>query len=166
MKRFRLALTLTFALSAPAWADFNDGIYALNAGQYEKALQTFIPLAEAQNHPYAQHALGIMYYQGRGVEQNSVEAAKWFQRAAEQGVAASQVKLGELYSTGNGVTQDYEYAYAWYSVAEKLGHPKATAGIQSAAGNLNPEELNEAKRLANQFVTKYGKEPEAVQKSE
>lgn len=167
MKRLSLALALGLtALCGPARADFNDGVYALMNGQVDKALQTFIPLAEAQNHPYAQYMLGMMYFKGQGVEQDSVEAAKWFQKAAEQGVSQAQFKLGELYATGNGVTQDYESAYAWYSVADALGHKRAADALVLAQENLNAEELNEAKRLAGQYTTKYGKSPEAVLESE
>lgn len=162
-KHWRPALALLAALSTPAYADFNDGVYALVNGQFEKALQTFVPLAEAQNHPYAQYMLGMMYYKGQGVPQDAVEAAKWFTKAAAQGVSQAQYRLGTLYATGDGVTQDYETAYAWYTVADKLGHKQAAAGLAAASENLSPEETIEAKRLGREFSEKYGKAPEAVQ---
>lgn len=166
MKRFGLALALFLALGSTVRADFNDGVYALMSGQSEKALQTFIPLAETQDHPYAQHMLGMMYFKGQGVPQDYAEAAGWFQRAAEQGVSQAQYKLGELYEEGKGVTQDYEYAFAWYSVADALQHKKAAPRVQATEARLNEEELNAARRLAKQFISKYGEAPEAVVEGE
>ena len=33
----------------------------------------------------AQHNLGLMFAQGRGVAQSHVEAARWYRKAADQG---------------------------------------------------------------------------------
>ena len=55
------------------------------------------------------HALdmGEMYYFGQGAEQNLAEAAKWFRKAAEQGVPAAAGYLGALCELGRGVRQDF-----------------------------------------------------------
>ena len=45
--------------------------------------------AAEQGHVRAQSSLGVMYYQGEGVQQAYTEAVKWFRRAAEQGDAAA-----------------------------------------------------------------------------
>ncbi len=46
----------------------------------------------------AQHLLGLMYFQGRGIEQNYTEAEKWWLKAAKKGIAESQYSLGLLYT--------------------------------------------------------------------
>jgi hypothetical protein len=51
--------------------------------------------------------LGTMYRDdGPAFPANPAEAAKWFNMAAEQGDAASQVALADLYANGEGVPQD------------------------------------------------------------
>ena len=67
-------LVVALGLSGFAKADFNDGVVALSMGQYDQALQTFLPLAETSDHAYAQYFLGRMYADGRGVEQDKAKA--------------------------------------------------------------------------------------------
>ena len=55
----------------------------------------------------AQHNLGIIFHNGKGVTQNSREAAKWYQKAATQGHLEAQLNLGLMYSKGDGVPHDY-----------------------------------------------------------
>ncbi len=57
MKRFLLALVLACALSAPAWAGFDEGLAAYKQGNYKTALREWRPLAE-QGHVSAQYNLG------------------------------------------------------------------------------------------------------------
>ena len=53
-------------------------------GKYEKAFKNFSELAEAGN-VEAQNELGLLYYNGHGVEQNRKKANEWFQKAADGG---------------------------------------------------------------------------------
>ena len=53
---------LVFMLAPPAWADFQAGIGAYEAANYETALKEWRPLAE-QGHARAQSNLGVMYDQ-------------------------------------------------------------------------------------------------------
>lgn len=154
--RIFLALAALLA-TAGVRADFNDGVAALVSGDFDKALQTFVPLAETSDHAYAQYFLARMYAEGRGVEKNPQEAAKWFRKAAEKGVQDAQFRLGGLYERGEGVPQDMEYAYGWYSVSAHIGNPKAAAAIEAAGSKLSADELSEARALAEDLVAKYGK---------
>ena len=70
----------------------------------------------------AQTALGVCYYDGRGVEQNYEEAVKWYRKAAEQGTAAAQNNLGLCYRNGRGVEQNDEEAVKWYRKAAEQGN--------------------------------------------
>src|SRR5205085_2446690 len=64
----------------------------------------------AKGDPGAQDMLGNHYEEGDGVKQDSVKAAKWYYRSAQQGYAKAQSDLGVLYLRGDGVPQDYEQA--------------------------------------------------------
>jgi len=95
MKRMAcLALGLALWLG-PARAGVNDGIAAYSRGDYATALREFRSSANAGN-VSAQHNLGFLYMNGRGVAQDYKKAAEWFRKAAEQGKEESQHNLGFL----------------------------------------------------------------------
>ena len=66
---------------------------------------------------YAQYNLGLMYDDGDGVEEDKIEAAKWYKKAADQKFPRAQYKLGELYRTGKGVSKDLAKALSLYKLA-------------------------------------------------
>jgi hypothetical protein len=51
-----------------------------------------------------------LYDQGHGVPQDYAQAAIWYRKAAEQGLALAQSNLGVLYEEGRGVPKDYAQA--------------------------------------------------------
>ena len=53
-----------------------------------------------------QYNLGFMYSKGQGVAQDYRQAAKWYQKAAEQGNYKAQYNLGGLYYYGQGVKKN------------------------------------------------------------
>jgi hypothetical protein len=58
-----------------------------------------------------------MFEDGRGGRPDYYEAATWFRRAADQGLAASQFNLGRAYEIGRGVAKNFEEAAKWYRLA-------------------------------------------------
>jgi TPR repeat protein len=160
--RKTIALLLLILLANPAAADFNDGVVALMMGKYDEALQTFVPLAESQDHAYAQYFLGRMYAGGQGVEQDEAKAAEWYRKAAEKGVGDAQYRLGDMYENGTGVPADLEYAYGWYSVAAHVGNAKGAQAFERARDRLSAEELVEAEKLSRDFIEKYGSVPQST----
>jgi Sel1 repeat len=77
----------------------------------------------------AQYELGGMYYQGKGVPQDYIEALRWYRKAADQGNAKGQYGVGFMYEEGKGVPQDYAQAIAWYRKAAGQGNEKAQYGL-------------------------------------
>jgi len=65
----------------------------------------------------AQHSLGTMFEQGRGVAQSDMEAARWCRKAADQGHALAQNNLGTMFYEGRGVAQSGVAAARWYRKA-------------------------------------------------
>ncbi len=53
------------------------------------------------------------------------EAAKWYERAANQGLAQAQHNLGSLYYHGSGVPQDHSAAASWFRKTADQGSAKA-----------------------------------------
>lgn len=153
-----LALTalLCLGVTERARADFNDGVLALVSGNYETALNTFMPLAETNDDGWSQYFLGRMYANGQGVEQDYEAAAQWYRKAAEKGLHDAQYRLGRLYAAGQGVPVDNEYAYGWYSVAAHQENPKAIEALERARMNLSAEQIVEANKLAEQLIADFG----------
>ena len=86
MRWARLLLAVVVVLvAAPAWAaDLQAGVEAYNRGDYATALKEWRPLAE-HGDALAQYNLGVMYFMGRGVPQDVVQAHLWLNLAAAQG---------------------------------------------------------------------------------
>ena len=77
----------------------------------------------------AMTTLGLIAENGEHVQQNYPVAARWYQRAADQGFAPAQTYLGELTGMGRGVPKNY-------AVAERLFRDAAAAGHRRAALDL------------------------------
>jgi TPR repeat protein len=69
MKKFILAIAIALGFQQAAIAGFAEGATAYNNKNYAVALREIAPLANAGN-AEAQHLLGLMYYMGRGVQQD------------------------------------------------------------------------------------------------
>ena len=85
---------------------------AHESGEYDKALEIFVPMAEGGD-AVAQACLGEMYRFGMGVEEDAAEAAKWFRKAAEQGHDMAQNSLGLMYLDGEGVKKNIAEGMQW-----------------------------------------------------
>ena len=94
IKRALLAAALALGLAIPAaadyWTDFEAGIDAYAEGRYAAAASRFQPLAERGDHR-AQYWLGIMYFAGKGVPEDTVRAHLWLSQAAEQGNRGARI---------------------------------------------------------------------------
>jgi hypothetical protein len=104
--------------------DYEYGLAAYQARDYQKAFRLLKPLAE-QGHATAQSNPGMMYDKGDGVPQDAAKALFWLTRAAEQGDAAGQYDLGSLYEYGDGVPQDTAKAIYWHTKAAGQGFTNA-----------------------------------------
>lgn len=93
-------------------------------------------------------ALGLNYaLAGESVGKDYVEAAKWFQKAAEQGLAQAQYMLGAMYAVGDGVPKNDIEAVKWTRKAAEQGHA-------DAQNNLNIEEAMRTRKAAEQGESK------------
>ena len=148
IKNLILAALLTF--SSPTYADFASGNAAAERGDFEKALEIWMPLAK-NGDAKSQNGLGLIYrffqkdfdkailWLKLSSEQGYVEAQynlgelffevddkpkgiKWFRSAAENGHALSQVVLGSLYLNGTGLEKNNTKAVMWFRAAAEKGH--------------------------------------------
>jgi TPR repeat protein len=73
----------------------------------------------------SQYELGLMYYNGQGVEQNYKEAFKWFRVSAQKGLPDAQYYLGLMYYESKAVTRNYSNAFYLFLTAAKQGKTEA-----------------------------------------
>lgn len=111
--------------------DIEAARLAVESEDFVKAARLLPPLAE-QGHPKAQYALGVMYFEGKGVNKDYAEAMKWFRKSAEQGIPEGYSALGGMYADGVGTNKDFTEAAKWFRKAAELGQPFA----QEALGTL------------------------------
>ena len=85
-------------------ASFNLALLLFASGTVsdEKKAVELLKIAAEAEVPDAQHALGVAYLKGRGIDRNAEEAAKWFFRAAENGSIAGEVEYAILVFNGAG----------------------------------------------------------------
>lgn len=119
-----VAVLVLLLLAPCARADFAAGVAAYDRGDYETAYREWLPLARNDD-PAAQRNIGHLYRSGLGVPQDFAEAARWYRRAAELGLASAQVNLGSMYLQGQGVAEDPKEAALWFERAARQGHPIA-----------------------------------------
>ena len=71
-------------------------------------------------------SLGLNYaLAGESVGKNYVEAAKWFRKAAEQGLAPAQYMLGAMYAVGDGVPKNDIESMKWTRKAAEQRESKS-----------------------------------------
>jgi hypothetical protein len=92
-----------------------------------------------------------MYYTGAGVKVDYRIAAKWVQRASEEGYARAQLDLGYLYEQGKGVPLDYVSACMWYQLAVTGGEERARSKLESLTRLMTRAQISEAGDKAAQF---------------
>ena len=73
-----------------------------------------------------------MYHTGRGITQNAEEAARWYLKAAEQGLLQAQADLGAMHLAQSGVKYDYPTALYWLRKAADRGHAVAQSNLACA----------------------------------
>lgn len=113
-------------------------------------LETLQRLAD-EGDPWAQFTLGLCYDNGRGVQQDFVEAAKWYRKAAHEGHTEAQYTLGVMHINGEGVAKDYVLAYMWFSLAATHGFKDAAENRDMTASFMPPDQLDLAHRLVREW---------------
>ncbi len=123
-----------------------DGRHTISRGFGRHNVRTFLHYQRAaqQGDTTAMNNIGVMYANGRGVDQDYDEAIIWFSNAARQGNATARTNLcivynhlGWMYAKGIGVEQDYGQAFHWFTQAVEQGYAEAqyNLGVMYAKGD-------------------------------
>lgn len=124
--------------------------------QWEAARSAFEEAAESGS-PTAMGYLGWLFEEGRGVEPDLTEAARWYARAAQAGDGYFALKRAWMSLRGDGVPSDRAQAEDWFEQAIASGYEPARTALASlliadAQGGLAPERVYEAHRLLQQAL--------------
>ena len=113
--------------------------------------------AAEQGDATAQLNLGLMYFNGRGVPKDVVEAARLFRLAAEQGNVTAQFQLGVMYALGQGVPKDDVQAYAWVNIgAAQIGDEEIGKALEVIAEKMTASAITKAQNLSREYWEAYG----------
>lgn len=114
--------------SALSHLEFTLALVIQEVGHESWAFKLLLALAK-EGHSEAQSYVGYMYDTGNGVAEDSVEAAKWYQLAADKGYPTALNNLAALYLRGRGVSPDTDRAVALYQRAARGGDPVAQTNL-------------------------------------
>jgi TPR repeat protein len=89
----------------------------------QRAHDMFHYAASYYSDPNAQYNLGRLYLDGTGVGQDSRQAARWFNLAAEKGHHPSQALLGHLLVNGQGILRQRSRGLMWLILAREAADP-------------------------------------------
>ncbi len=114
------------ALNEPA-ACFNLAFILLshNTEADDRQAIALLKIAAQAGIDDAQHALGVAYLEGRGIERNASEAISWFKLAAYNGNIAGEVEYATLLFQGKGIDKDEELSAKYFLRAAAKGNPVA-----------------------------------------
>jgi localization factor PodJL len=98
--------------------------------------------AALKGDPTAAYEVGVRFAEGKGIQPNFEEAAKWYDRAASAGIIPAVFRLGTLYEKGMGVKKDIDTARRYYIQAAERGNAKAMhnlAVLDADGGGKGPD---------------------------
>jgi len=87
---------------------------------------------------------GLNYYWGsKDNKADYLQAAYWFNKAAQKKYSGAQYKLGVIYEKGQGVAPDFKVAMDWYERAAQQGYANAQfkLGALYLKGERVPQDL-------------------------
>jgi len=135
--------------SAEIAAVFDSGVAAYDAGDYQKAFQTWWELRYEDL--AAMRNLAMMLRKGQGTEKNPKRAEELYLRAAEAGLPTAQADLADMYLKGELGSPDLARALPLLEAAAAANHPVAQYQLgqlyETGAPPLVPQDLEVARQL-------------------
>lgn len=76
------------------------------------------------NNAEAQYYLGLLMFNGQGVNQDVEQGLVWMKKAAENGLYSAAAELGQIYLSGTNVAVNHEQAAKWIQLSTEIADPK------------------------------------------
>jgi TPR repeat protein len=139
---------------------YRDGIGDGKVKQdFGRARQIFTYAASYFGDSEAQLNLARMYYEGKGGDKDTLQAARWAKLAADKGNVGAQAFLGHLLFEGEGVPREPVQGLMLLSVARDRADPSQTWILdmqEQAIAVATETERRTAMALAEDWFTKNG----------
>ena len=100
-----------------------------------------------QGNSAAQNRMGVRFEKGQDVQQDYVQAARWYHVAADAGNVFAQCNLALCYADGRGVQQNWQEAVRWFRAAANQGFAKAQNYLGLRYDNGEGVEQNESEAV-------------------
>jgi len=152
--------TILFLYSFNAFAGENEGIEALQKGDYKMAYKEFLPLAKAGDEK-SMITLGLLFHEGKGFEQNYSTAMEWYIKAFRLGNGDAYNNIGVMYRDGLGVTKNRQIAYCLFLITHmrSLGTQdtqlRANRNLRRLITELSEDEIKQALCYTEEYVQEY-----------
>ena len=123
-------LALIFSATCTG-APKDDAHAAMQRGEYQKALEILLPIAEAGDVD-ALGNVGNMYAFGQGTEKDIDKAHSYWLRASDKHLGTAMGNIAVLYVTGQGqIKKDISQAAVWYKRAAEHRHWQSMITLSS-----------------------------------
>ncbi|MFW5444164.1 MAG: hypothetical protein ACKE51_07650 [Methylococcaceae bacterium] len=156
-------LWLLLMVSFDATATYDAGRVAFGQGDYIHAYELWLEAANGKSgsindlfqwthssleqQQNAQYAIAVLYWEGKGVDQDYQQAAKWLKLAMAAGHIKAQLKMGFLYLEGNGVDKNVSEARKYFIIPAESGYVDAqfNLGVMFLQGIGGEQSTSKAK---------------------
>ena len=134
------ALLVITSLCCVGLAGVQDGLTAMDRGDYAEAYKQFLPLAE-KGDSKAQITIGLMYHQGQGFKQDYSKAMDWYIRAFTNMNGDAFSNIGVMYRDGLGVPKNKKMAYCLFLITHvcSRGSDSTQSRANSCLRRIIPE---------------------------
>jgi TPR repeat protein len=127
---------------------FNQTVIAYEEPPTREEFNAWVIKAEGGDEQ-AQYDVAEAYRKGDIVKQDETEAAKWYERSANQGYLDAMFVMGFVYRGGNGMPMDKILSYMWFYLADKAGDVRANSLMNELAWAMNEDEIRAGRKKAN-----------------
>ena len=141
-------MALALALSAPAFAgpveDAEAAYAADQKGDFATSMKLYQQSAAGGN-AYAMYSIGLIYFDGKGVDRSYVNALKYYKMASDKGYPQAQLAMGKMTEQGQGGKKNLPEAIKYYTLAANQGITEAQnlLGVAYTTGDpaqkVNPD---------------------------
>ncbi|WP_272680544.1 tetratricopeptide repeat protein [Providencia sp. PROV032] len=140
------------ALKGDPEAQFDlGGWYKLEAKKPTEAFE-WVRKSADQRCAKSQFVLGLLYFDGEGVDRNWFYAFELVENAANNGIPQAMTFLGHMYQNGYATAKNARKAKRWYLAAAKLGDATAYSYLGNMYKNGDGVDTDNEK-AADYFVS-------------
>lgn len=140
--KFCALLALYLGLTFPAFAGFEEGKAAYDAGDLDTARQEWLPLAEAGN-AEAQFWMGKLYHPSKKEFTDIDQAIYWYSLAAEQNYKKAQINLVFSYMKKKPHKTYVDDVIKWLTIVTHLHKDEGAIKMLNHLKEELPEKLLE-----------------------